>query len=238
MRPGEAFALKWETDKIFQSDGEERPRWGWVDLDEQMVYVRATLARVGVNKGEASWKLMPPKTENSERDIPINDETVAALRTWRIEQKKEQMKAGPVWQRHGFVFTSEVGTPIGDNVRRVWTAVMRAADGGKGDLGSWAEPGPRKRVTRRTKKGRRSAACSLGPKPEPRFTPRFCMYALRHTMISLNFLGGMELGLLSRRAGHASHSFTFDRYGRGVKATHTKAVTDNTMRRWTSADST
>ena len=46
---------------------------------------------------------------------------------------------------------------------------------------------------------------------------------------------GMDLGLLSRRLGHSSYSFTFERYARGVKAEHTKAMTENTQRRWRSA---
>lgn len=34
----------------------------------------------------------------------------------------------------------------------------------------------------------------------------------------------MDLGLLSRCAGHGSYAFTFDTYGRGVKSEHTQAM--------------
>lgn len=133
----------------------------------------------------------------------------------------DQLKAGELWQNHGFVFTTEVGTPLGNNVRRAWMLIMREADAGRGDLGTWGEA-PKRRGKH-------------GPQPERTFTPRHSVYVLRHTMAVLNYLDGMELGLLSRRLGHHSYAFTFDRYGRGVKAEQTKAVAENTQRRWRAA---
>jgi integrase len=214
LRPGEAFALAWEGN----ADDTE----SWIDLKAKLVHVRTTLARVGVDKAEAGWKLTDPKTENSKRDVPICDDTVTELERWRTEQKKERLMAGPEWRAHGFVFTSQVGTPLGNNMRRVWGCLLKEADQGKGDLGTW---GPEQKKPR------------TGPTPDRSFTPRFSVYVLRHTMATLNYLDGMDLGLLSRRLGHASYAFTFDRYGRGVKAEHTKAVADNTQRRWRAASS-
>ena len=222
VRPGEAFALKWEPDTSWQSEGAERPRWGWVDLDQKLVCVRATLSRLGVDKDKEGWTLTPPKTENSERDVPVSDDTVTELKRWRKQQITEQLKAGPHWQHHGFVFTTELGTPLGDNVRRAWTSVMKEADGGKGDIGKWGEEPEKPRS---------------GPTPSRSFTPHYSMYVLRHTMISLNFLDGMDLALLSRRAGHDDPAFTFKRYGRGVRANASKVVADNTQRRWRAGSS-
>lgn len=180
----------------------ENERWGWIDLERQIVFVRATLARVGV-EDEAGWQLAPPKTENSKRDVPICDDTIAELRRWKKQQLIERMKLGAAWQKDGFVFTSEIGSPLGYNVRRAWASVMKAADQGRGDLGTVVAARERKVVTRKTTTGRQSVACSLGPPPEESFTPRFSVYVLRHTMATLNYLDGMDLGLLSRRLGHA-----------------------------------
>ena len=37
---------------------------------------------------------------------------MAALRAWRKEQVAEQLRAGDVWQRGDWVFTTEVGEPL------------------------------------------------------------------------------------------------------------------------------
>jgi integrase len=76
-----------------------------------------------------------------------------------------------------------------------------------------------------------------GPLAERSFTVRYSVYALRHTMATLNYLDGMDLGLLSRRLGHSDYAFTFKRYARGVNASHTQAVAENTQRRWRAAGS-
>jgi len=46
---------------------------------------------------------------------------------------------------------------------------------------------------------------------------------------------GMDLPMLSRRARHSKFAFTFDRYGKDVKAKDTAAVAENTQRRWQAA---
>jgi len=40
--------------------------------------------------------------------------TVAELRRWKKQQAAEHLQAGPEWQDHGFAFTTEVGTPLGN----------------------------------------------------------------------------------------------------------------------------
>jgi integrase len=215
LRPGESHALKWEADPADE-------KVSWIDLDAQLVHVNGTLSRVGGKKqhGAQGWKVDVPKTPNSKRVVPICDDTVDELRRWKKAQIAERLKVGPRWQNHGFAFTTEVGTPLGAVlVGRWWARVLREANGGKGDLGTLG-PAPEK------KKGPR------GAEPEPTFRPRFSVYVLRHTMSTLNFLDGMDLGLLSRRLGHSSLAFTFDTYGRGVSAQHTKAVAENTQKRW------
>lgn len=218
IRPGEAFALKWEPDAEWQALGSEAERWGWIDFKPEpgaLVKVRATLMR----SGKGRRKLWPPKTENSFRDVPINEDTVAELKRWRKVQAADQLKAGKEWRGEGFVFTTHTGSPLGNNVGRAWERLLRKADGGVGDLGSL---GPEVEKP----KG------ESGPTKQRTFTPRFSVYVLRHTMATLNYLDGMDLGLLSRRLGHSSYAFTFDTYGRGVRAENTAQVAANNLRRW------
>lgn len=199
LRPGEAFALKWSH----------------IDLDAKLVRVRYTLARVGVNKAEQGWKLTKPKTERSRRDIPISDVTVAELRRWKKQQVTERVAIGPEWQDHGFVFTTEVGTPLGNNMHRAWARLLRAADAGRGDLGTW---GPEREKSK------------SGPTPERPFTPSVRLYVLRHTSLTLALIDGISLLEVSRRAGHTDLSFTAKMYGH-LKAEHTTAAAESFNRR-------
>jgi len=192
MRPGEVNALKWEDVDVV----------GTIDADGDRVYlvkVRHTVRRVGVKKqsgGAQSWELVVPKTKTSERDIPISENTVAALEEWRERQRQEKKQAGDLWQDHGFVFTTERGTPLGENVGRMWDRVLKEADQGEGIFGTW---------------GPEPAKPKSGPAPEREFKRRFSPYVLRHTMATQNYLDGMPLELLSRRLGHTDAMFTFKR---------------------------
>ncbi len=102
--------------------------------------------------------------------------------------------------------------PLGENLGRMWDRVLKVADQGDGIFGTWG-PEPVKPPS--------------GPTPERQFKRRFTPYVLRHTMITQNYLQGMPLELLSRRAGHTQPMFTFRRYGKGVQARHTTAAAAN-----------
>src|SRR5205823_6274347 len=67
LRPGEAFALKWEN----------------VDFDAMLMKVRGTLVRVGVDKAEKGWVIRRPKTKRSKREVPINPMTRWLLLKWK-----------------------------------------------------------------------------------------------------------------------------------------------------------
>jgi integrase len=54
------------------------------------------------------------------------------LRRWRDTQLLEKETAGNRWQDHGFVFTSNVGTPLDpSNLRRQWQAIGEEAGLGR-----------------------------------------------------------------------------------------------------------
>jgi hypothetical protein len=70
----------------------------------------------------------PPKTENSVRDVPINDDTVAEFGRWKERQLEQRRLLGREWKDLGFVFTTEYGSPLsGTTLGRAWKRVMRAA---------------------------------------------------------------------------------------------------------------
>jgi len=195
LRPGEAFALKWAQ----------------VDLDAKLIKVRATLTRTQRDDRKESWKLTKPKTKRSVRDVPISDATITELRRWRKQQAADRLLIGPEWQDYGFVFTTQEGTPLGNNVHRQFARLLREADS-DGDLGTW---GP-ERV--KEKKPGRPAQRS--------FSPKFVLYVLRHTCATLALLDGVDLLQVSRRLGHTDLSFTARMY-RHLKAEHTTQAAES-----------
>src|SRR2546425_9295301 len=101
---------------------------------------------------------------------PLSAVTMQELRRWKKQQAADRLLIGAEWQDHGFVFTTEFGTPLGNNLGRGWTRLLAQADGGKGDLGTWgAEP----------------EKPSSGPTAKRAFSPRFSPYVLRHSCATL-----------------------------------------------------
>jgi len=91
VRRGEALALHWAD----------------ADLTGATLRVRWTLSRTseGLRLGE-------PKTDSSRRVVPLPRTTVETLRAHRSGQAAERLAAGPSWQDHGLVFSTEIGTPL------------------------------------------------------------------------------------------------------------------------------
>ena len=98
-------------------------RWQDVDLDDARLEVVQTLQRVG-----GSLRLVPPKTEDSARTVPLPSVCVEALRAHKKRQFAERAEAWPDWEDHGLVFPSRRGTPMEpDNLRRSWSAIRTEA---------------------------------------------------------------------------------------------------------------
>jgi integrase len=98
-------------------------RWTDIDLDGRKLEVVQTLQRVG---GEL--RFVRPKTEDSERTVPLPEFCVTALREHRKRQFAERSVAWPDWDDHGLVFPSRRGSPMEpDNLRRSWSAIRQAA---------------------------------------------------------------------------------------------------------------
>jgi integrase len=73
------------------------------------------------------------KTPQSRRTLALPRKCVEALREHRVRQAQDRLSAGPLWQDHGLVFASAVGTPMDDhNVRRMFREITEEAGLGTG----------------------------------------------------------------------------------------------------------
>lgn len=61
--------------------------------------------------GHLVLKFVTPKGGKG-RTIRLPTRTVEALKAHRARQAEEELKAGPLYQDGGFVFATEVGTPL------------------------------------------------------------------------------------------------------------------------------
>ncbi len=107
LRRGELLGLQWDD----------------VDLDNGYVEIRRTLQRVG-----GQLCAVRPKTFRSRRTVPLIDVCVDVLRQHEARQDEERNQAGDVWRGSGYVFATQIGTPIEpDNLRRSWYPLRTAA---------------------------------------------------------------------------------------------------------------
>jgi integrase len=68
------------------------------------------------------------KTERSRRTLKLPALVVEAFREHRQQQARDRANAGAMWQEHGLVFTTTVGTPLeSHNLRRDFRKVTKAA---------------------------------------------------------------------------------------------------------------
>lgn len=113
LRPGEAFALRWED----------------LDLDAGILHVRQALRRTA----GADFVLGEPKTRWSVRTIDLPPSLVSALGRHRERQEVEREQAGTLWEDTGLVFTTAIGTRIDPaKSRRAFRKLTETAG-----LGAW-----------------------------------------------------------------------------------------------------
>ena len=106
-RQGELFGLTWDD----------------VDLEAGRLHVRHTLTRVG-----KAWELSEPKTDRSRRALELPAVAQTALQEHRVRQWEERLKAGPLWEEHGFVFCTPMGKPLdGSNVTHALHRLLAGA---------------------------------------------------------------------------------------------------------------
>ena len=110
VRTEEARELRWEHGGLDGDPGAARP----------------------VPPSVAVWRSVheggDTKTAKSRRTLALPQAAVQALREHRKRQAEDRLSAGALWQDHGLVFASAVGTPLdAANVRREFRKVTEAA---------------------------------------------------------------------------------------------------------------
>ena len=72
------------------------------------------------------------KTDKSRRTLALPHRCVEALRQHMQQQERDRLRAGELWQDHGLVFASRIGTPLtANNVIRAFRIITKKA--GLGD---------------------------------------------------------------------------------------------------------
>jgi integrase len=111
----------------------------WSALDWQAATLRVTHSVKRVKDRDASSDrrtrlvISELKTPKSRRTLTLTPELVARFRQQRMRQAEVQMAAGPLWQDHGLIFASEVGTPMDpDNFSHSFARLCERAG-----LGHW-----------------------------------------------------------------------------------------------------
>lgn len=95
LRQGELLGLRWED----------------VDLERASLRVTGALQRV-----DGEYRIVEPKTARARRTLPLARPAVEALRLQRQRQREERLRAGPLWEDWGLVFTTERGRPLNHSV--------------------------------------------------------------------------------------------------------------------------
>ena len=109
LRQGELLALKWED----------------VDLEgtNPTLEVRRSLSET---RGCRSF--VTPKSSGRGRHLRLSRRAVSALRAHRKRQLEERVRKAGLWEDHGLVFPSEVGTPMsGRNLYRAFKIRVKRA---------------------------------------------------------------------------------------------------------------
>lgn len=154
--------------------------------------------------------------------MSLSGETLKALKRCKAEQAAMRLQVGPEWQNNDLVFTTGFGRPLGNNMRRAWERLLRVADGGKGDLGAWGTEPEKPRS---------------GPTAERPFEPRFSMYVLRHTRLTLMVDAGIPLSIVSKHARHKKVAITVQFYVHSEVADTKRAAEESFTRLLASAAS-
>ena len=117
LRLGELLALKWSD----------------IDFINKTVSINKSLRQEKVfnNKGEGEFKtiIQAPKTESSNRIVPIPINILSKLKEFKLIQNKEKLSNGEVYLNNNFVFTTPLGTPINaSNLRKIYSKILNKAN--------------------------------------------------------------------------------------------------------------
>jgi integrase len=124
IRTEEARALRWDHVVTRVDDAA-----GWQpvtssDFDSSLVGERRFALYVWRSEREGD----DTKTKKSRRTLALPRRCVEALRQQQEQQEQDRAAAGELWQEHGLVFASRVGTPLSaNNVIRAFRIITKKA---------------------------------------------------------------------------------------------------------------
>ncbi len=100
--------------------------WDHVDLDGDLDAEPPVPPHVDVWRSVRSHGDV--KTRKSRRTLRLPAAAVEALKVHKVKQAEDRLLAGALWQDHGLVFASAVGTPLDpSHVRRAFSKVCQTA---------------------------------------------------------------------------------------------------------------
>lgn len=157
---------------------------GWTDVDLER-------RRLHIRQAQVDDELDSTKSDDSDRQVPMDEVTCKVLAAWRRAQLEERVAWGPAWTDTGRVFTKEDGTAL----RPGWIS-QRFGDLAKR---AGAPPRPRRRP---------------GEHQEPRRDglPPIRFHDLRHGTATMLLAAGQPPKVISEILGHATVAFTMDVY--------------------------
>jgi integrase len=131
IRTEEARALRWDHVVTWADDAA-----GWQPVTTAgSDHAGAGEDRFAIHVWRAQRHGGDTKTDKSRRTLALPRRCVDALREHRKLQAKDRLRAGALWQDHGLVFASTVGTPLSaNNVIRAFRAITEKAGLGR----AWA----------------------------------------------------------------------------------------------------
>jgi integrase len=180
-----------------------------VDLDEAFLWVREILP----DEDEDDFDVYDdyddpedPKSEAGERIVPLDSGTVNVLKTWKRQQAKERLMAGPAWIDSGMFFTRVDGRPLReewiserfDALIDKYNTIQRGHEEGL-DI-AWLA------LRHRVSESIVMIAVNGDPLPPVRF------HDLRHLSATLSLAAGVAMKVVSETLGHSKSSFTSDTY--------------------------
>ncbi len=168
MRIGEIVALTWND----------------IDFDNNIIHVTKTLSYIHIDK-KMSFKMNPPKTESSIRDVPMLPRVREAL----LLQKQIQTKSTVTIDGYkDFVFTTKSGNTY--TASNIWYSLCAIADG------------MNKRENENAQlEGR-----------EPIYFERFSAHSMRHTFATRCYEKGVKEKVIQKILGHSTLDITLNIY--------------------------
>jgi hypothetical protein len=124
IRTEEARALRWDHVVTWVDDSA-----GWQPVTSAgFDPARACEGRYAIYVWRSDRYGGDTKTEKSRRTLALPQRCVEALRQHMKRQEKERLRAGELWQEHGLVFASRIGTPLtANNVIRAFRMITKKA---------------------------------------------------------------------------------------------------------------